>query len=280
MRKRTTIYVLALLLVMACEYVLITWTQNYGADRDVVSHVGFAGTIVGMVLAVIAILYSYYQTFAQQRDAQTLSNQLHGLQQLVTTLRTQGDELVAVRRQIEETLSATGRTEQAITRLSAAVETMKAAAAAQTSAEPEAPIAAAQPEQAAESLAQLVVRRSAGYQFALYVAFCLASDSHLGERDMGNRIKKAVAARLTKQGQPNVADALGNWIDGISAGYLDLLADLRIIHKHRNDDLTFTVGDEFRHAVQQRLEREPKDDPEVLIDVATAEQTFSTGNAA
>ena len=64
---------------MLFEYQLIMWTRDYGADKEVLSHVGFAGTIVSIVLAIIAIVYSYYQTFAQERDSATLAEQLRNL---------------------------------------------------------------------------------------------------------------------------------------------------------------------------------------------------------
>src|ERR1700739_2024082 len=79
--------VLAAVLLMLAEYVLIGWTQNYGADHDVLSHVGFAGTIVSMILGVVAIIYAFYQGFAQQRDAQALAGQLSDLRRVLAPVR-------------------------------------------------------------------------------------------------------------------------------------------------------------------------------------------------
>ncbi|WP_281659445.1 hypothetical protein [Halobacillus sp. Cin3] len=38
------------------------FTVYYGSDKDVISHIGFGGTIVSILLALIAIIYSFYQS--------------------------------------------------------------------------------------------------------------------------------------------------------------------------------------------------------------------------
>ena len=41
--------------------IILLTTNNFGSEVDLVSHVGFAGTLISIILAVMAIIYTYYQ---------------------------------------------------------------------------------------------------------------------------------------------------------------------------------------------------------------------------
>lgn len=105
---------------MLFEYVVMEWTRVYGSNQDVVSHVGFAGTIVSIVLAVIAIIYSYYQTFAQRKDSSLLALQLENLQSVAANLQREGAGLTTVKDQIQQALDTSMRTERSIAELGVA----------------------------------------------------------------------------------------------------------------------------------------------------------------
>jgi hypothetical protein len=74
---------LALGLIILGQYVVTMWVYHYGADVQMVSYTGFAGTLVSIILAVLAIVYSYFQTFAQQRDSHDVAEQVTKLRQVV-----------------------------------------------------------------------------------------------------------------------------------------------------------------------------------------------------
>jgi hypothetical protein len=75
--------VLISILLVLSQYIIDGWVSDYGADPDVVSHVSFAGTLVSLVLALLAIIYAYYQTFAQQRDSGAISAQIEVLRNTI-----------------------------------------------------------------------------------------------------------------------------------------------------------------------------------------------------
>jgi cell division protein FtsL len=83
----TTEWILILLFAMVSAYVFIEKVYRYGADTGIVSYVSFAGTIVSIILAVLAIVYSYYQNFSQQRDSSTIATQIDIRRQTVTDVR-------------------------------------------------------------------------------------------------------------------------------------------------------------------------------------------------
>lgn len=93
-RKVPVGYVLLLVaLVILSQYVITGWVFDYGSNPDVVSHVSFAGTLSSIILAVLAIVYAYYQTFAQQRDSSALSAQIEVLRSTIVTSKENQSDL-------------------------------------------------------------------------------------------------------------------------------------------------------------------------------------------
>lgn len=76
-------WLLGLFIVIETQYIINGWVTGYGNNQTIVNYVSFAGTIVSIILAVLAIVYSYYQNFAQQRDSTTIATQILELRRLV-----------------------------------------------------------------------------------------------------------------------------------------------------------------------------------------------------
>ncbi|MDH5163931.1 hypothetical protein [Heyndrickxia oleronia] len=55
-------------------FIIGSFTFYYGSKKDVISHIGFAGTIVSILLAVIAIIYSFYQSSTYENVNYKLDN--------------------------------------------------------------------------------------------------------------------------------------------------------------------------------------------------------------
>lgn len=81
-------WLLILSLAMVFEFAVFLTVFKFGADTGVVNYMSFAATIVSIILAVLAIVYSYYQNFSQQHDSNTLATQIELLKSAVndTTL--------------------------------------------------------------------------------------------------------------------------------------------------------------------------------------------------
>ncbi|QXE01743.1 hypothetical protein [Terribacillus sp. DMT04] len=54
-KKDMGYWIVILVLIMVGQF-----TFFYGDKNDIVSHIGFGGTIVSILLAVVAIIYSFY----------------------------------------------------------------------------------------------------------------------------------------------------------------------------------------------------------------------------
>lgn len=77
---------ISIALVVLSQHVITFWTIDYGADPEVISHIGFAGTILSAVLAVVAIVYAFYQSFSQRKDADSIARQIAGMQSVLASL--------------------------------------------------------------------------------------------------------------------------------------------------------------------------------------------------
>lgn len=277
MRKRTTINVLVLLLALLFEYVVIEWTRVYGGMPDIVSHVGFAGTIVSIVLAVIAIIYSYYQNFAQRRDSGLLSQQLENLRSVAANLQREGTDLTTIKERIQQALDSATRTERSLLELGGQIASMKARVNEDTEiAEPQTPTAATDFPGSPQDIAKFLVKRAGRPQQATYLAICAASEKGMTTREIGDIVKRAVSKRLEQQGKGNIARVIGDWCDGIVTGHIYLLEDLRIVKREPAESIKgnrMHAIPEFVQAVKQMKLLSPID--EISLDPATIAIAFA-----
>jgi hypothetical protein len=255
-KKRTTINVLTMLLVMLFEYIVIEWTRAYGSNTDMVSHVGFAGTIVSIVLAVVAIIYSYYQNFAQRRDSALLGQQLESLRTVAASLSREGTDLGAIKDQIRQTLDSATRTELSVQELGARVAATKAASGedaefvqSQSNAS-----RADLPISSPANMVNFLLKSAGRPQQTVYLALSAAVEKNLSTTELGSLVRRAVEKRLVEQGKTNIVPALTNWCEGTVAGTSWLLEDLGILIR-RDDEGTgvrrFRAIPEFLKGVKE-----------------------------
>lgn len=67
---------------------IINFTYSYKEENDIISHWGFAGTVVSIILAVIAILFTLYQTFSGDLASQRINDAVKTLEDLTQTFDT------------------------------------------------------------------------------------------------------------------------------------------------------------------------------------------------
>jgi type II secretory pathway pseudopilin PulG len=275
--------ILVVLLIILFEYQLITWTQRYGTDHDVVSHVGFAGTIVSIILALVAIFYSYYQGFAQQRDAQALAQQLSVLRDLGANLTKSGQsiassgaELQDVREQLRYMLEISKRTEQST------AETLAHVKQAQSPPQPRPPEPL--PGLDPGAVASRLVETATPKQLAIYEALCYASDKGLTTREYAGLVSAVVKKRLQVEGKGDIAENLGEWADGIASGYGELLEDLGLAFRQRQTGTKrpakITVAPQFRERVLAATGIATQPAPRLIIDVPSVRQEIAERESA
>jgi len=124
---------LIILVIVIGEYLFIDKVFKYGADAGIVSYVSFAGTIVSIILAVLAIVYSYYQNFSQQRDSNNIATQIDLLRNTVKDVRVSKDEFISelerinsISEKLDQSMSILAESQSHVIKLSSSFESFRA----------------------------------------------------------------------------------------------------------------------------------------------------------
>lgn len=91
-------WILIILVIVLLLIIIFIFVTYYGSNKDIVSYVGFAGTIVSIILAILAIVYTYYQNVSQQQSSYRISEQIIKLASVTSKLN-EIDEIVINLRQ-------------------------------------------------------------------------------------------------------------------------------------------------------------------------------------
>lgn len=79
-RRREWLLVIALLMI--AEAWILNLSARLSSDQNLLNYISFAATIASILLAVIAIIYSFVQNEASQRSAGAIAAQIEGLKQV------------------------------------------------------------------------------------------------------------------------------------------------------------------------------------------------------
>lgn len=79
MSKKNCYWIIGILLFI----IVLLLTKHYGADEETVSYIGFAGTLISIILAVIAIIYSFYQSSVYDNSTRSLNESSIRIKKLV-----------------------------------------------------------------------------------------------------------------------------------------------------------------------------------------------------
>lgn len=100
-------------IVLLLTQLLITqWTVRAAGNRDVLDYISFAGTVVSMLLAVLAIVYSFFATASQRGDAEAMRTQLDSLNQTVSRADLSGKAFEREVENLSAILDGVGRIRQ------------------------------------------------------------------------------------------------------------------------------------------------------------------------
>lgn len=74
-------WILIILLLMLVQALIHFWSTETMSSSQIVNYISFAGTIVSIILAVLAIVYSFYQSFSQQNNVDSISREVDSLKE-------------------------------------------------------------------------------------------------------------------------------------------------------------------------------------------------------
>lgn len=79
-------WIMVCALIVLGQWLLYYWSSESMNSEEILAYVSFAGTIVSMILAVLAIIYSFVQTQAQQSTSDSISREIFRLTDVTTEI--------------------------------------------------------------------------------------------------------------------------------------------------------------------------------------------------
>lgn len=93
-RRDWWFFIALISLGQACIWFL---SYHYGTNNSALGYVSFAGTLISIILAVLAIGYTYGESHQQKNSSITLANQIESLVEIKNKLEIQADALTDIR---------------------------------------------------------------------------------------------------------------------------------------------------------------------------------------
>lgn len=129
---RTREWLLIIATITLVHYVINTWSVEFGNSKEILDKVSFAGTIVSILLAISAIIYSYFQGSNQAAESRLVINSISNLSTAIDTLKSTQSELAKTLDKIEEIKnslkSVEGKVDNLMTKESSPARTQRVAA--------------------------------------------------------------------------------------------------------------------------------------------------------
>ena len=118
---KTREWLLIIFIVMLVQFIVQVSAWLYGSNQSALGYISFAGTIVSIILAVLAIVYSYVQSITQQNSSNTIANQVNKLIDVVervddskSELNVSLDKLRGIRERLETSVAYQEKTHAAV----------------------------------------------------------------------------------------------------------------------------------------------------------------------
>lgn len=96
MKTREWFYII--FIVILIQFIVQAAAWLYSGNNGALAYISFAGTVVSIILAVLAIMYSFVQSSSQQQSSSTISSQVDKLMDVV-------DKIDLSKQSLSDTLS-------------------------------------------------------------------------------------------------------------------------------------------------------------------------------
>lgn len=256
---------LIIVLLMVCQYVLTSWTGDFGNDPNVVSHVGFAGTLISIILAVLAIIYAFYQSYSQTRTADAIGSQVEVLRRTVEEIQASTSGLTVelqrlddVREKLDETVTLGRTSGEEVRQIRSRLEAMTSIAEVATVGAADAPAMTERSvtprEMSSDDIEHLLAKLSTLVFGALYAA------AQPGARSLtwaALAAKYAVGVQQLDASQKVDEAFLEGLAGGALLGSLGVLRRLGLVTDQEDRDLVPILDERFAEAIRERAAKFP-----------------------
>lgn len=84
-------WIFVIILVILSQFLLHQYASNVMNETQVINYISFSGTIVSIILAILAIVYSFFQSITQQSNSDKIASNLESLTGVASSVNTSVD---------------------------------------------------------------------------------------------------------------------------------------------------------------------------------------------
>lgn len=88
-------WIFVIILVILSQFLLHQYSSNMMNETQVINYISFSGTIVSIILAVLAIIYSFFQSITQQGNSDKIASNLESLTGVASTVNVSVDKMTS-----------------------------------------------------------------------------------------------------------------------------------------------------------------------------------------
>lgn len=247
---------------MLVQLIITQWTVNAAGNRDVIDYISFAGTVVGMILAILAIVYSYLANASQRSDAEALRSQISNLNEAIGNAKASGSQfsnevnrLEEIREAIAASAASSAATLEASGRLENEIKSLRGEVA-----KPEP--SPQRPQSETGPTAELLAKRALARQTVLYYLAATEDDTNSNE-------ERDELLGILHSGDKS--PTARTFTDGEITGYYWIFYDLSLTSGSSNRDEFFRLLllriREVRNSSRWRKESDKVKDAVALVEI-------------
>ncbi|QSR47261.1 hypothetical protein [Aeromonas veronii] len=88
-------WIFVIILVILSQFILHQYASNMMNETQVINYISFSGTIVSIILAILAIVYSFFQSITQQSNSDKIASNLESLTGVASTVNSSVDKMTS-----------------------------------------------------------------------------------------------------------------------------------------------------------------------------------------
>lgn len=88
-------WIFLIILVILSQFLIHQYASNVMNETQVINYISFSGTIVSIILAVLAIIYSFFQSITQQSNSDKIASNLESLTGVASTVNASVDKMTS-----------------------------------------------------------------------------------------------------------------------------------------------------------------------------------------
>lgn len=247
MKTREWLYIIFIVILL--QFIIQAAAWLYGGNSGALNYISFAGTIVSIILAVLAIVYSFVQSISQQTSSEKISNQVEKLINVTNKIETSKEglsdaakHLSSMAQKLDESIAHQGQIKTQVDNIAAKFDASMRYGS----------LSKDHPHGNAEDIGKPF---SAGYTGIIIQSLYLYYGSKLGIglNDMIDKLIMPALYNFTQVKKGNIR-SFKNYNEGLFLGAWQALAATDYIVVTDEDSMTYQLSEGFKLDCEEYIE--------------------------